>query len=74
MQEERRGSLMKERSDVGEVILCKEGQCSSSSSSNTLMKMKRVSRVSKKSKDSKHRLPSIHEDYYGPRAHRPSHH
>ncbi|KAJ0090931.1 hypothetical protein Patl1_14857 [Pistacia atlantica] len=74
MHEERSVSLMKEGSDIGEVILCKEGQCSSSSSSGTLMKMKRVSRVSRKSKDSKHWLPSIHEDYYGPRHHRPRHH
>ncbi|KAE8126159.1 hypothetical protein FH972_020903 [Carpinus fangiana] len=47
-------------------ILCKDGEhCSGT------MK-KRVSRVL--SKKSHHWLPSIHEDYYGPRSHRPRHH
>ncbi|KAI5583965.1 hypothetical protein POPTR_006G059900v4 [Populus trichocarpa] len=49
-----------------EVILCKEGHCTS-----TLKK--RLSRsVSKKS--SHHWSPRIHEDYCGPRHHKPRHH
>ncbi|KAG6769266.1 hypothetical protein POTOM_024886 [Populus tomentosa] len=48
-----------------EVILCKEGHCTS-----TLKK--RVSRsVSKKSSQWS---PRIHEDYCGPRHHKPRHH
>jgi hypothetical protein len=47
------------------IDLCKDGHCSGT------MK-KRVSRVL--SKKSHHWLPSIHEDYYGPRSHRPRHH
>ncbi|KAG2671394.1 hypothetical protein I3760_14G133800 [Carya illinoinensis] len=47
------------------MILCKDGHCSSGT-----MK-KRVASVSKKSH---HWLPFIHEDYYGPRSHRPRHH
>ncbi|XP_031277421.1 uncharacterized protein LOC116135853 [Pistacia vera] len=39
MHEERSISLMKEGSDIGEVILCKEGQCSSSSSSGMTRKL-----------------------------------
>lgn len=67
MQEEKGDSLTKESSDF---MLCKEGhECSSS---GTMLKIKRVSSVSKKS--SKNLLPSIHEDYYGPRHHRPTHH
>jgi len=51
----------------GEVnTLCKNGHCSSSSTM-----IRRLSRVAKKSQ---HWLPSIHEDYYGPRRHRPRHH
>ncbi|XP_011020258.1 PREDICTED: uncharacterized protein LOC105122696 [Populus euphratica] len=51
---------------LGEVLLCKEGHCTS-----TLKK--RVSRsVSKKS--SHHWSPRIHEDYCGPRHHKPRHH
>lgn len=50
----------------GEVKLCKNGHCSSS-----LTIIRRLSRVAKKSH---HWLPSIHEDYYGPRGHRPRHH
>ncbi|KAG6769267.1 hypothetical protein POTOM_024887 [Populus tomentosa] len=47
---------------LGEAILCKEGTME-----------KRVSKsVSKKF--SHHWLPSIHEDYYGPRNHKPKHH
>lgn len=46
------------------AILCKDENCSG------IMK-KRVSRVYKKSH---HWLPSIHEDYYGPRGHRARHH
>lgn len=61
---------MKERSDDGggELnIICKDDHCSSS---GTTMK-RRLSKVAKKSH---HWLPSIHEDYYGPRGHRPRHH
>uniref|UniRef100_A0A6M2ES64 Uncharacterized protein n=1 Tax=Populus davidiana TaxID=266767 RepID=A0A6M2ES64_9ROSI len=62
-------SPSKEKSDggvLGEAILCKEGQCTGTME-------KRVSKsVSKKS--SHHWLPSIHEDYYGPRNHKPNHH
>ncbi|KAJ6857443.1 hypothetical protein NC651_038983 [Populus alba x Populus x berolinensis] len=46
-----------------EVILCKEGNC--------IGTMKKRS-VSKKS--SHHWLPSIHEDYCGPRHHKSRHH
>ncbi|KAM3383517.1 hypothetical protein P3S68_009092 [Capsicum galapagoense] len=45
--------------------LCKDGHCSS------LTTKRRLSKVAKKSH---HWLPSIHEDYYGPRGHRPRHH
>ncbi|XP_059318830.1 uncharacterized protein LOC132069510 [Lycium ferocissimum] len=51
----------------GEVsTLCKDDHCSSS-----LATKRRLSRVAKKPH---HWLPSIHEDYYGPRGHRPRHH
>jgi len=64
MQEEKSALTKIHDSAVQEVILCKDGHCTGT------MK-KRVSRVSKKSH---HWLPSIHEDYYGPRSHRPKHH
>ena len=64
MQEEGSALTKNTGSVHQEVILCKDGKCSGT------MK-KRVSRVSKKSH---HWLPSIHEDYYGPRSHRPKHH
>lgn len=58
-------ALMKRQNGgVGEVILCKDGHCSGTSK-------KRVPRVSKRPH---HWLPSIHEDYYGPRSHRLRHH
>ncbi|WRX35294.1 hypothetical protein QQP08_027781 [Theobroma cacao] len=59
------GTVMKTSNEVmGEVILCKEGHCSGT-------KKKKASRVLNKSH---HWLPSIHEDYYGPRRHRAKHH
>lgn len=51
----------------GTTSLCKDGE---KCSSGTLKKT--VYRESKKS--SHHSIPSIHEDYYGPRHHRPNHH
>ncbi|KAL9361548.1 hypothetical protein Peur_007404 [Populus x canadensis] len=50
-----------------EVILCKEGHCTS-----TLKK--RVSRSVLSKKSSHHWSPRIHEDYCGPRHHKPRHH
>lgn len=51
---------------IGEIsTFCKDGHCSS------MTKKRRLSKVAKKSH---HWLPSIHEDYYGPRGHRPRHH
>ncbi|KAJ8528106.1 hypothetical protein K7X08_015557 [Anisodus acutangulus] len=47
-------------------ILCKDGHRSSIGTTK-----RRLSKVGKKSH---HWLPSIHEDYYGPRGHRPRHH
>lgn len=49
----------------GEDIQCKEGQCSSGT-------MRR--RNSRITKETHHLLPTIHEDYYGPRTHIPKHH
>lgn len=50
---------------IGEDIQCKEGQCTSSGTMR-----RRNSRIAKET----HNLPSVHEDYYGPRLHRPEHH
>ena len=59
------GALIKNSNGVmGDVILCKEGHCTGNNK-------KKASRVLNKSH---HWLPNIHEDYYGPRRHRPKHH
>uniref|UniRef100_A0A3Q7J4L6 Uncharacterized protein n=1 Tax=Solanum lycopersicum TaxID=4081 RepID=A0A3Q7J4L6_SOLLC len=51
---------------IGEVsTLCKDGHCSSFTTKGRLTKV---------AKKSHHWLPNIHEDYYGPRGHRPRHH
>ena len=50
---------------VGEVTLCRDGHCSSGTVK------RRFPRVAKKIH---HWLPRIHEDYYGPRTHKPKHH
>ncbi|CAL0320165.1 unnamed protein product [Lupinus luteus] len=55
--------LTRNYSDDIEGIPCKDEECS------TLKK--RVSRVSR---ELSNRLPYIHEDYSGPKHHRPSHH
>lgn len=66
MQEDKSSLIERSNSAAfGEVILCKEARCT-----GTLKK--RVSRVSKK--PSSHSLPRVHEDYYGPRRHKPKHH
>ncbi|GMI97631.1 hypothetical protein HRI_003432300 [Hibiscus trionum] len=49
---------------IGDVILCRQGHC-------TGTQKRTFSTVLRKSH---HWLPSIHEDYYGPRKHRPKHH
>ena len=67
MQVEAEGSPIKIRSNGGEVILCRDGHCSS----GTTMKRSRFSKVAKKIH---HWFPRIHEDYYGPRTHKPKHH
>lgn len=64
LQKEEIDSVKTSNGGMGEVIVCKDGHCS-----GTMQKT--VSRVSKKLH---HWLPSIHEDYYGPRSHRPKHH
>ncbi|RZB56285.1 hypothetical protein D0Y65_045461 [Glycine soja] len=55
------------RSNTGaeEASLCKENELCTGS------QKKRAARVSRKSNN---QLPNIHEDYYGPRRHRPRHH
>nr|GMC61389.1 uncharacterized protein LOC109174816 [Ipomoea batatas] len=61
------------RSGEKKIDACKDGQCSSSSSSasaGTMMKRK----MPRATKVSHHWLPSIHEDYYGPRRHKARHH
>ena len=65
MQEENIASTKTNNGAVEEAN--KDGQFSGTKNK----KIKRVSRVSKKSH---HWLPSIHEDYYGPRRHRSRHH
>ena len=69
MQAEKSTPLKEKNNDggvLGEAVLCIDGQCTGTTE-------KRVSKsVSKKS--SHHWLPSIHEDYYGPRNHKPKHH
>lgn len=68
MQEQETASMKRSAGPGESSSLCKDGgECSSS---GTLKKT--VSRESKKS--SHHWLPSIHEDYYGPRTHKPKHH
>jgi hypothetical protein len=67
-------SSLKERSAnggvlIGEAILCKEEHCTGTITSTD----KRVSKSASKN-SSHHWLPSIHEDYYGPRNHKPKHH
>lgn len=66
-------SSLKERSAnggaIGEAILCKEEHCTGTITSTE----KRVSKSASKN-SSHHWLPSIHEDYYGPRNHKPKHH
>ncbi|KAK8283715.1 hypothetical protein V6Z11_D08G107600 [Gossypium hirsutum] len=59
------GSLMKNGNGVrGDDILSKEGHCRDT-------KRKKAHKVFKRSH---HWIPSIHEDYRGPRRHRPRHH
>ncbi|KAG4187193.1 hypothetical protein CXB51_019232 [Gossypium anomalum] len=59
------GSLMKNSNGVrGDDILSKEGHCRGT-------KRKKAHKVFKRSH---HWIPSIHEDYRGPRRHRPRHH
>ncbi|KAL0403896.1 UNVERIFIED_CONTAM: hypothetical protein Sradi_2030400 [Sesamum radiatum] len=50
--------------DEEAVIACKSKHCSGK-------KKRKLSRVQK---ETHHWLPRIHEDYYGPRMHRPKHH
>ncbi|KAB2069443.1 hypothetical protein ES319_A08G096400v1 [Gossypium barbadense] len=58
-------SLMKNSNGVrGDDILSKEGHCRGT-------KRKKAHKVFKRSH---HWIPSIHEDYRGPRRHRPRHH
>lgn len=65
MQDEESTLLKRSNTDAQEAaILCKDEQC-------TGIQKKRVSRVSRKPNN---QLPNIHEDYYGPRRHRPKHH
>ncbi|KAJ1382369.1 hypothetical protein SESBI_44285 [Sesbania bispinosa] len=52
--------LKRSNTNAEEATLCKDEQCTGS-------QKKRASRVS-------NQLPNIHEDYYGPRRHRPRHH
>ena len=66
MQEEENASM--KRSNIAAAGL--SGEPSNIASSGTLKKT--VFRDSKKS--SHHKLPNIHEDYCGPRHHRPKHH
>lgn len=65
------GSIRSDEGSNGEnkIDACKDEACSSSSSAGT---MKR--KMSRKTKVSHHWLPSIHEDYYGPRRHKARHH
>ncbi|XP_065850709.1 uncharacterized protein [Euphorbia lathyris] len=69
IQDEKSRLIQQSNGGIGEVIVCKEGNCKGR------MK-KRVNEVSKKSSslDVEHWLPRIHEDYYGPRHHKPKHH
>ncbi|KAL8488468.1 hypothetical protein ACS0TY_024659 [Phlomoides rotata] len=52
-------------SNEGGIDECKSKKCSSG-------KMKR--KLTRVQKEHHHWLPRIHEDYYGPRLHRPKHH
>lgn len=65
LQDEKSNLLKGNSSNDEEAILCKDDQ----QCTGTLKK--RVSRVSRKPNN---RLPRIHEDYCGPRHHRPRHH
>ncbi|CAI9760611.1 unnamed protein product [Fraxinus pennsylvanica] len=56
--------LKRNNNGVEEAIVCKGGHVSGT-------KKRKLSRIMK---DSHHWLPSIHEDYYGPRSHKPKHH
>lgn len=65
MQEQKEVNLNKASDDgVREVALCKDGHCS-----GTLK-----TRFSRVAKEAHHSLPRFHEDYFGPRAHKPKHH
>ncbi|KAK8695233.1 hypothetical protein V6N13_000401 [Hibiscus sabdariffa] len=57
-------SMQNSNGVIGDVILCKQGHC----------KGTETTKISTASRNSDHWLPSIHEDYYGPRKHRPRHH
>jgi len=60
-------SNLLKRSNSGdeEAILCKDDQCTG------ILKKGGTTRASTKTHN---KLPRIHEDYCGPRHHRPSHH
>lgn len=64
LQEEQNNLLKRSNTDAEEAVLCKDNECTGS-------QKKRASKVSRKSNN---QLPNIHEDYYGPRRHRPRHH